>query len=61
MTKAKLLSKELDKFELFKFEKVQLINHLPKNIYELDLIIINCSERFNETQRQEMLVIINQK
>lgn len=44
--------------DLTKFEKIQIANLKPQNETELHLIVDNIEERFNEEQRNDLLVLI---
>ncbi|CCE61541.1 hypothetical protein TPHA_0A04680 [Tetrapisispora phaffii CBS 4417] len=48
----------LNQFDLYKIEKLQLVNQLPNNIVHLYSIVEECDSRFTEEQVQEILSII---
>lgn len=49
---------KLKSFQLTKSEKLEIINHLPTSLVELQLVIEESEERFTEDQMNEMLNII---
>lgn len=52
---------ELKQFELTKSEKLELINHLPNSLVELQLLIEENEERFTEEQMSQILHIFSSK
>lgn len=50
--------RDLNKFELEKIEKLQIINSTPYSLVNLYSIVEECDQRFNEVQCQEILDII---
>ncbi|CAB4254913.1 similar to Saccharomyces cerevisiae YJL011C RPC17 RNA polymerase III subunit C17 [Maudiozyma barnettii] len=48
----------LNKFELFKIEKLQIVNQMPRNLVHLYSIIEECDSRFTEDQITEIIGII---
>lgn len=50
---------KIQKFDLSPLEQVQLINLRPQNPTELHLIIYNIEERFDETQREQILKLVH--
>lgn len=46
------------RYDLTKFEKIQLANLKPQNETELHLIVDNIEERFTEEQRNDLLILI---
>lgn len=49
---------KLRPFNLTKSEKLEIINHLPTSLVELQLLVEESEERFTEEQMNEMLNII---
>ena len=49
---------KLKPFNLTKSEKLEIINHLPTSLVELQLVVEESEERFTEEQMNEMLNII---
>jgi hypothetical protein len=45
----------LSKFDLFATEMLQLINHAPTSMGELECLIEDCNSRFTEVQQTEIL------
>ncbi|KAL6946891.1 hypothetical protein ACO0QE_001744 [Hanseniaspora vineae] len=56
--KAKLM--KLNQYQLFKFEKLQLLNALPTNLVHMFSIVEECDNRFSETEINEILEILNE-
>ena len=52
------LVRRLNAFELFKAEKLQLVNQLPTNMVHLYSIVEECDSRFTEDQVADVLAII---
>lgn len=52
---------ELKQFELTKSEKLELINHLPSSLVELQLLIEENEERLTEEQMSTILEVISSK
>lgn len=52
------LMKNLNKFKLYKIEKLQLVNQLPSNVVHLYSIIEECDSRFTEDELASMIDII---
>lgn len=52
---------DLKEYELTKSEKLELINHLPSSLVELQLLIEENEERFTEEQMSNILEIISSK
>ncbi|KAG0663845.1 hypothetical protein C6P45_000741 [Maudiozyma exigua] len=52
------LMRDLNRFELFKIEKLQIVNQLPSNMVHLYSIVEECDSRFNEDQINEIISII---
>lgn len=48
----------LDKYELFKLEKLQIMNQLPRNMVHLYAIVEECDSRFTEAQIQDIISIV---
>ena len=49
---------QLKQFNLTKSEKLELVNHLPTSLIELQLLVEESEERFSEDQMNEMLNIV---
>lgn len=56
----RFLNEIKDKFRLTKFEKLQIINHRPQTIVELQLLIEENEERFSEDAMQQLLDLVKQ-
>ncbi|KAI6172425.1 DNA-directed RNA polymerase III subunit RPC9 [Aphelenchoides besseyi] len=54
----KSLLKALTKFHLTSAELLQIVNLKPKNLVDIEMIIEECDERYNEEQTGEMLDLI---
>ena len=52
---------ELKEYELTKSEKLELINHLPSSLVELQLLIEDNEERLTEDQLSNIVEIISSK
>lgn len=48
----------LDQYELFKVEKLQIMNQLPRNAVHLYSIVEECDSRFTEEQIQDIISIV---
>ncbi|CCC69771.1 hypothetical protein NCAS_0D01900 [Naumovozyma castellii] len=48
----------LNEFDLFKVEKLQIVNDFPTNMVHLYSIIEECDSRFNEEQIEQILSIV---
>ncbi|GME89980.1 unnamed protein product [Ambrosiozyma monospora] len=53
------LMQGLNKFELEKIEKLQIVNYLPRSMVTLYALIEECDQRFDEDQCNEMLELIS--
>lgn len=53
------LMNKLDAFDLYKIEKLQIVNQLPTNMVYLFSIVEECDSRFTEDQIDEILEIIS--
>ncbi|CCF58337.1 hypothetical protein KAFR_0E01830 [Kazachstania africana CBS 2517] len=51
---------KLNKFDLFKAEKLQIVNQLPANMVHLYSIVEECDSRFSEEQIDEILEIVKE-
>lgn len=56
----RFLNEIKDKFRLTKFEKLQIINHRPQTVVELQLLIEENEERFSEDAMQRLLDLVKQ-
>ncbi|EDO17387.1 hypothetical protein Kpol_1060p43 [Vanderwaltozyma polyspora DSM 70294] len=54
------LVNQLNGFELFKAEKLQIVNQLPTNMVHLYAIVEECDSRFTEFQVEKLLSIIKE-
>lgn len=50
---------KLNDFDLFKIEKLQIVNQLPTNMVYLFAIVEECDSRFTEEQIEQLLDIIS--
>lgn len=53
------LMNKLNQFDLYKIEKLQIVNQLPTNMVYLFAIVEECDSRFSEDQINEILKIIS--
>ena len=56
----RFLNEIKDKFRLTKFEKLQIINHRPQTVVELQLLVEENEERFSEDAMQRLLDSVKQ-
>jgi DNA-directed RNA polymerase subunit F len=54
------LLRNLQKYKLTKAEKLQLINHMPSQPVELQLLIEEIDERFSDDEVMELIDLITQ-
>lgn len=52
------LMNKLNNFELYKIEKLQIVNQLPTNMVHLFSIVEECDSRFTEDQINEMIELV---
>lgn len=52
------LMNKLNNYELYKIEKLQIVNQLPTNMVHLFSIVEECDSRFTEDQINEMIELI---
>lgn len=52
------LMNKLNNFELYKIEKLQIVNQLPTNMVHLFAIVEECDSRFTEDQINEMIELV---
>ena len=57
-TKAKDIIKRMQEMDLARLEIFQLINLKPQKLVELFLVVKDCDHRYNESQQQELLSLI---
>ncbi|QLG74445.1 hypothetical protein HG535_0G03280 [Zygotorulaspora mrakii] len=50
--------KRLNEFQLFKAEKLQIVNQLPSSMVHLYAVVEECDSRFSEQQVEQLLSII---
>lgn len=52
------LMNKLNNFELYKIEKLQIVNQLPTNMVHLFSVVEECDSRFTEDQINEMIELV---